>query len=184
MRSFIAIGLSDEVKKELGMIQDGLKASGADVKWADPDNIHITLKFLGEVSQDKIAEINDILERVAEGYASFDVSLFKVGAFPDFNYPRVIWVGIDQNCAMVEEIAEKIENECEKIGFPREKRAFSAHLTLGRIRSQRNKPELKEKMMTAAVRPLASNVKGLTFFKSDLRPDGAVYTSIHIANLK
>jgi len=183
MRTFIAIELSNDIRKELASLQNELKTADADVKWVKPENIHLTLKFLGEVKEESVEAIASALDKVGSGYTKFDISLFKVGAFPKLDHPRVIWVGIDNNCSVVEEIAVKIEDECEKLSFPREKRSFSAHLTLGRVRSPKNKTALKEKIMSLEVKPLTSQLRELTLFKSTLTPKGPIYSKLHVSNL-
>jgi len=95
MRLFIAIELPETIKSELAGIQSKLKASRADVKWVEPQNIHLTLKFLGYVQQDKIAAIKNAVDKIAGQTKAFNISLSEIGAFPDLNSPRVIWVGID-----------------------------------------------------------------------------------------
>jgi len=184
MRTFIAIELSDGVRRELARLQDELRASGADVKWAKPENIHLTLKFLGNVDEDKIGGIKTVLDEIASTLLTFEISLFKTGAFPSLNSPRVIWVGIDKGCAETEKCASFIEERLEKIGFPKEERPFSAHLTLGRTRSPKNKASLTEKLSTLSVEPASCPVKGITLFQSTLTPKGPIYTLLHVANFK
>jgi len=184
MRTFIAIELSDEVNSELAAIQEELKKASSDVKWVETANIHLTLKFLGDVDERKAGEIKSILDKIASEYKKFEMSLFKIGAFPKLDYPRVIWVGIDKNCATVEEMAQHIENECEKIGFKKEDRPFSAHLTLGRVRSPKNKEALKDKILSISVKPLNFNADKITLFQSTLTPKGSIYTVLHQSPLQ
>jgi len=183
MRAFIAIELPDNIKEELSSIQSDLKTAQADVKWVKTENIHLTLKFLGEVSEVKITEIKTAIDRVSKDHKKFETSLFKAGAFPKIDNPRVIWVGIDRNCSLIEEIALKIDEECEKLGFKREERQFSAHLTIGRVRSGKNKDPLKEKLLAQDVKEQAFTVDKLTLFQSTLTPSGPIYTSLYTAPL-
>ena len=180
MRTFIALDLSDEVKKELARLENALKETNADVKWVNPDNIHLTLKFLGEVAEKKIPEINKIIDDIAASKQSFETNLFKMGAFPDLNYPRVIWVGIDKNCSEVENIASKIDETLLRIGFKKEKRDFSAHLTIGRVRSGKNKAGLKEKLTSLEVDPKTCMIDHITLFQSTLTLKGPIYTPLHV----
>ncbi|MCK4463096.1 MAG: RNA 2',3'-cyclic phosphodiesterase [Candidatus Omnitrophica bacterium] len=179
MRTFIAIELSDDVKKELASIQEELKKTGADVKWVKIENIHLTLKFLGNVDDDKIENIKTLLDKIASGYEKFEATLFKIGAFPKLEYPRVIWVGMDKGCNLAKEIASKIEDECEHIGFAKENRPFSAHLTLGRVRSGKNKDALKKRLISMSIKPQSFIVDKIILFQSTLTPKGPIYTPLH-----
>lgn len=184
MRTFIALELSEEIKEELGRLQDELKAADAEVKWVKPQNIHLTLKFIGNAEESKIEEIKKILESISSQNHPFEISLFRPGAFPELNRPRVIWVGIDKGCAEVEKIAKIVSDELEKTGFPKEERPFSAHLTLGRVKSGRNKARLKEKILSLETRPTSSAINHITFFRSTLTPSGAIYTALCKAKFK
>ncbi|MDD5439957.1 MAG: RNA 2',3'-cyclic phosphodiesterase [Candidatus Omnitrophica bacterium] len=184
MRLFIAIDISDEIKAALASAQERLKASRADVKWIRPENMHLTLKFLGEVSEDKAPDIVQALETTAAGYSRFDISLFKLGAFPKLDFPRVIWAGIDTNCGLVEEIAGRIDEECAKLAFKKEARPFSAHLTIGRVGSLTNKDSLKELLLAITLPALNSVVREIVLYKSVLTPQGPVYTPVHKAPFK
>ncbi len=184
MRTFIALELSKEIKEELSRLQDELKKADADVKWVKPDNIHLTLKFLGNVEDTKIEQIRNILKEISSKHMAFEISLFKIGAFPHLNYPRVIWVNIDKGCGETEEIAKEIENNLEKEGFARESRPFSAHLTLGRVKSGKNKLKLKQKCVSIDIRPISCVINHITFFQSTLTPRGPVYTPLYMAGFK
>ena len=183
MRTFIALELSSEIKEELARLQAELKKAKADVKWAEPDNIHLTLKFLGETEDAKIEQIKEILQQISSEEKPFEISLFKLGAFPNASYIRVIWVGIDKGCANAERIAKSIENESEKIGFPKEVRSFSAHLTLGRVKSPKGKIALREKISSLEVRPEKTTIRKVTLFKSTLTSSGPIYDSLFEASL-
>lgn len=179
MRAFIAIELPEEIRREIAYIQEELKQAEADVKWVIPENIHLTLKFLGNVPDDKIEKIKTTLDIIATAHKKFETSLFKIGVFPKLEYPRVVWIGVDKNCALIEEIASKVEDKCESIGFPKEDRPFSAHLTIGRVRSPKNKGVLKEKMLSISVKPHSFIVDKLMLFQSTLTPKGPIYTTLH-----
>ena len=181
MRTFIALNLSDEMKEELFRIQEELKKADTDVKWNKPHNIHITLKFLGEIDEAKVVEIKGSLDSISREIKPFDISLFKLGAFPNLNQLRVLWVGLDKGCSEVDQIAASLENNLEKIGFLKEDRPFSAHLTLGRVRSGRNKAALKEKLSSLEVQPKSSRIDNITLYQSTLTQTGPIYTPLHVA---
>ena len=203
MRLFIAIELPETIKSELAGIQSKLKASRADVKWVEPQNIHLTLKFLGYVQQDKIAAIKNAVDKIAGQTKAFNISLSEIGAFPDLNSPRVIWVGIDDVGAGrdLPLLVDVLANELSKLDFPKEKRPFSAHLTLGRIHSSKGKENLKELIEDINEQrrgePMCSpQTKGQThwsapthidhiaLFQSTLTPKGPVYTNLYEARLR
>jgi 2'-5' RNA ligase len=184
MRAFIALELSDEVRAELARLESALKETAADVKWVKPENIHLTLKFLGNIEEAKAEEVTAVLNNIASRNHAFEISLFKLGGFPSLNYPRVIWVGIGKGCGETDKIAKSIEDELEKIGFPKENRPFNAHLTLGRVKSGRNKAELKEKLLALELRRASCAVSHITLFESKLTPHGPIYTERARPSLK
>ena len=185
IRTFIAIELNSAIKDELAQLQENLKDSAADVKWVKPQNIHLTLKFLGYVEEEKIHKISSLLDYIASSYNSLEFSLFKVGCFPKIEYPKVVWVGIDKGCAVIEEIAKKLEEELQSLGFAKEKRSFSAHLTLGRVRSGKNRNTLVEKIKALEFNSSAQSLlHELVLFKSSLTPQGSIYTKLHTSKFR
>jgi RNA 2',3'-cyclic 3'-phosphodiesterase len=185
MRTFIAIELSPEIKESLAQIQSHLKYSGADVKWVEKDNIHLTLKFLGEISEEKLKQIIAVLKIAAKGSSAFEISIKDAGAFPDIDHPRVIWVGLDKGAAKSKVLAEKIDEELSKIGFQKETRPFAAHLTIGRVRSPKNKEALKEKITKYQSITVSEcqKISSVMLFQSKLTPKGSIYTKLHEARL-
>lgn len=180
MRSFIAIELSDQIRESLAQIQSHLKYSGADVKWVQKDNIHLTLKFLGEIDENKSQQIKAILDEIGKTTEPFDMGIKDIGAFPKIDYPRVVWVGLDKGAAESKILAQSLDDALSKIGFQKETRPFAAHLTLGRVRSPKNKEALKEKITQYAVRStLYERANHVTLYKSTLTPTGSIYTKLH-----
>ncbi len=187
MRTFIAIELPEEIRIVLNRIQDELKQTQADVKWVKPENIHLTLKFLGEIEQDLVKKIHPVLDDIAQKNSAFSLYLSELGAFPKLQYPRVIWIGLT-NDRQVSEIAEDLEKRMLKIGLPAESRPFSTHITLGRVRSGLNRKALVEKIeslnkSSSSPQP-EFKVLGLTLFKSTLTPHGPIYETIFTCPLK
>ena len=179
MRTFIAIELSEQIRNSLGQIQSHLKYSGADVKWVEKENIHLTLKFLGEVSEDKAKEIKLALDEIGRNTKSFEISLKDIGAFPKIDFPRVIWAGLDKGAKESTELAKRIDDALSKIGFQKESRPFAAHLTIGRVRSAKNKEALKEKLINYKLSALSYKISSLTLFQSRLTPQGPIYIKLH-----
>ena len=184
MRTFIAIELSDEIKETLAQIQSHLKYSGADVKWVTPGNIHFTLKFLGEIDEKKCGDVKAILDEIAKSTKPFEISLKDIGAFPKIDYPRVIWVGLDKGAEESTELAGKIDETLLKLDFAKESRPFAAHLTIGRVRSAKNKEALKEKIGSCSFQLSAIShqlISSVILFHSKLTPTGSIYTKLHEA---
>jgi len=178
IRSFIAIELDEKTHEHLAQVQDELKKHGGDIKWVAPSNIHLTLKFLGNVAPDKIDKIKAILDEVAKTHAPFEISLSEVGGFPNLKRPRVIWMGIDKGAEQAAALAGELEKKLTELGFAKESRPFKCHLTLGRVKKTR--PGLV--LGTEKTRPgLVFSVTHLTLFQSTLTPKGAVYAVLHRA---
>ena len=156
IRSFIALELSGQVREELARIIGILKGSGADVKWMKPGSIHLTLKFLGNIPPEKAHEISDRLKDIAVNARPYSLTLDGIGVFPGWGYARVIWVGIGEGSLETSRLAGEIDKAMVEEGFEKEKRAFSPHLTLGRIRRAKT-PSLWTGNSTAARTGCTSN---------------------------
>lgn len=188
MRAFIAIDVSKEIQDALGRIEPHLKYAGADVKWVKPENIHLTLKFLGEIDARKAEAVKAALDQAARSTKPFDLSIKDIGAFPKIDHPRVIWVGLDRGAAETVALAAKVDEALSKLGFPKEERPFSPHLTIGRVRSPLNKAKLAEKISTAASDAALSpvpphQVAAIVLYQSTLTPQGSIYAKLHEARL-
>lgn len=179
MRLFIAIELPAQIRDLLERIQKELKSSGADVKWVDPKNIHLTLKFIGETQEKKLDIIMQIIEAAVKNTDSFDAQLSSLGAFPKISSPRVIWIGTGEGEESITRLAKNIEKTLEKIGILPEKRAFSAHITIGRTRSDLGLQKLSGFLVSVGKNipfdNLRFNVNKVTLFKSTLTSRGPVY---------
>lgn len=188
MRTFIAIELPQEIKKHIASIQEKLRPCDADVKWVEPDNIHLTLKFLGEIDEDKVAAISEAMEGSANQRNPFVVSITSLGAFPKIDSPRVIWLGIEKGAIETQGLAAGLEEKLEKLGIPKEERPFSSHITIGRTRSARNIRKLAEALKTESqqlsTKGLLFETGRITLFKSALTPKGPVYQALKEADLK
>ena len=184
MRTFIAFEISDAIKTELSRIQSHLKYAGADIKWVDSNNIHITLKFLGDINDSMAAKVCAILDNIAKGASPFTAEASLFGAFPDIDFPKVVWAGLGIGSENTEKIFLQLDEELSNIGFQKEKRAFTSHLTLGRVRTGKNILALKEKLASAKLPAgLSQKIGSIVLFKSTLTPSGSIYTKIHEALL-
>ncbi len=144
MRIFLAIPVSEDIKELASQARRELESSGADVKWVERCNYHLTLKFLGEVDPTMVELIKDRLEQVAESCPPFRLTFSKLGFFPGHTRPRVVWIGVGGEMDKAEFLGERIDAYLGELGFEAEKKR-SFHLTLGRIRSDRNLENLLER---------------------------------------
>jgi len=188
IRTFIAVELTPQVKNSLGGLQQILKRTGADVKWVKPENIHLTLKFLGETRVEDLDKINKVMDKIAKDFNRFEVSLSDLDAFPSENAPRVIWVGLDDRNNLCSKIAERLEEEMQYFGFKKESRRFKPHLTLGRIRSPMNRLKLVEEIKSQQGyfkrgEALQIQISSLSLIKSTLTPGGPIYETLFKTNL-
>ena len=184
IRTFIAIELNEEIHGELSSLQSDLKKSEADVKWVAPESIHLTLKFLGNIDEEKIKKTQNILSDIVKNFKPFFLSLKDIGAFPKLNYPRVIWVGVDEGKPKVSKLAKELEDRLEKIGISKEEKEFHPHITLGRVKSPKNRENLKNIIETTKFEPKSKiDVNRLILFKSQLTPQGPIYTPLFVAKI-
>lgn len=187
MRAFIAIELPEQIKSRLSELQALLKKSGADVKWVEPQNIHLTLKFLGEIDEVKSVKIAGMIEEIAQDAKQFRINLSSCGAFPRIEFPRVIWIAVNKGDKEVKILAEKLEERIEKFGIAREERIFSSHITIGRVKSPVNKDKLvralKETENYFEGENTEFDVTKITLFKSTLGPNGPAYEPLKVINL-
>jgi 2'-5' RNA ligase len=185
MRTFIAIELPEQIRDALAKLEDRFKKTGADVKWVEPKNIHLTLKFLGEIDDEQLVKISEILEEVTGNKKCFQIRICSIGAFPKINYPRVIWMGIDIGDKETKELARELEKKISELGILKERRPFSSHITIGRTRSDIGRDKLVQELK--AVNLLDGKnftVTKITLFKSTLTPKGAIYEVLKEASLK
>jgi 2'-5' RNA ligase len=149
------------------------------VAWVAAENLHITLKFLGGVETPRLELVEKALERAVAGAAPFDLTIAGLGAFPTPTRPRVIWAGAVGGKSELVALAGRVERELAPIGFPREERPFSPHVTLGRVREPRRNERLGEALVRTATDPFGTvRVERLSLMRSDLSPRGARYSEL------
>ena len=185
IRTFIAFELSPESQSKLRAIQDKLKKSGADVRWVKPENIHLTLKFLGYVSALQLKDVFAATDESIKGIAPFPLSFSRLGAFPRLNNPRVVWVGVKEGEETLSRIKESLERILKRNGFPQDGREYHPHLTLGRVKSSRNRDELVEAVKSEKDCFVGSiEAKKITIIQSILKPEGPEYKPLHVSEMK
>jgi len=184
MRTFIAIEIPAEIKAALAALQTELRRVGADVNWTRAENIHLTLKFLGEVDERLIGEIEKVcVDSVAE-FRPFALSLNDTGVFPDSRQPRVLWAGLSGEVEKVIEMQRRLDERLALIGFEREEKAWRPHLTIGRVKSNRKTRELLALATSHSLPALSFEVREIVLMKSELQPAGARYTPMAKAYLR
>lgn len=178
VRSFIALELNDEVRGKLTELLHQLHRTGAAVKWVEPENLHLTLKFLGEVPEAQIANIAETLRAIAQTIKPFAFTVRGVGGFPDLRRPRVLWVGVEAVPPLIQ-LQRLVEQGMEKLGFAPEGRAFHPHITLGRVKAMAGIEKVKAILSQHADTLFGIvAVSHLTFFRSDLSREGPTYTPL------
>lgn len=135
MRLFVAVNLPFEIKKGIGSFIRDLRKVNADMKWVEPENLHLTVQFLGNVSEDQVPAVAAALNRAAERIAPFTLKLSGVGVFPSRERPRVFWAGVGGDTVDLLQLNRQVQRELKEPGFAPGKNKFSPHLTLARLRS-------------------------------------------------
>ncbi|MFY9402802.1 MAG: RNA 2',3'-cyclic phosphodiesterase [Candidatus Omnitrophota bacterium] len=188
MRVFIAIKLPKKAQEDISLIQEELKERKERITWVEPKNIHLTLKFIGEVSTDKIEEIIKATENALFKKTYFNIAIAGLGAFPSINQPKVIWIGTKEGNEDIISLVKAIEEELEEIGIAKGKRVFSSHITLGRVKSLIDRTKLafriKEVNIKYCDKRITFNVDKITIFKSILTNSGPIYEALKEINLK
>lgn len=183
IRTFIAISLPDTIQQKLEEIVRRLKAAGVSgVRWVPAQNVHLTLKFLGDVSPANLDLLKKILQAEISRHHPFEIVIEGLGAFPNMRRPRVVWVGVKAPPAL-ENLQRSIEAETQRLGYAAEDRPFSPHLTLGRISHNANLQEIHHianVLSQQTVNRLGGfQVESVQLYRSDLNPGGAVYTALY-----
>jgi 2'-5' RNA ligase len=183
IRAFVGVRIDPEMVERICNAQSELKRRLGGVRWVGRENLHFTVKFLGAVGEEKIAPISDALERAVGSIPRFSITGRGIGIFPDIRRARVLWAGFESN--HLGALAREIEAILEPIGFPREKRSFKPHLTIGRWRNPVNQEEkLKREIEQWKDYDFGvSRVEEVILFRSVLKPQGAVYSPLHIVGL-
>ncbi|MGD2206022.1 MAG: RNA 2',3'-cyclic phosphodiesterase [Anaerolineae bacterium] len=190
LRTFIAIELDEELREALGQLQDQLHRQVAprSVRWVRPEGIHLTLKFLGDTPMDKVHEVKTVLAQAAGEVGPFTIIAAELGCFPNTRRPRVLWVGLEELTGKLMQLRDAIEAHVAPLGFPTERRRFHPHLTVGRVHRRASKSEVREigqMVTTSEIGTLDEmTVTSVSYIKSDLRPSGAVYTTLFEAALR
>lgn len=178
IRSFIAFDLESEaVQKKLGAVQNLLAQTGADLKLVEPQNIHITVRFLGDITPATAEKIFKEMQKIQ--FTPFNVQIKGLGAFPNLRYPRVVWAGITEGADQLKTVFNQLEPHLRSLGFTPDQKGFSPHLTIARVKTGRNKTQLADFVAKNANYDFgAIKAECLRLKKSDLTPRGPIYSTL------
>lgn len=163
--------LADQIRR--------LQSRAREVAWVPPENLHVTLKFLGSVEEERVGAVGRALAAVTAAARSFDLAIAGLSAFPTATRPRVVWAGVGAGGEQLAALAAAVEGALAALGFPPEDRPYVGHVTLGRMRQPRRDPILARALAVGAEQPFGrTSVDRLTLMRSDLSPRGARYTPL------
>jgi len=183
MRLFIALPILPPVEEELGRIISLLKEQGGRVKWVEPKNIHLTVRFLGDTEERLVENLSALIDGVAADFSAVETTIDRLGAFPNLRRPRVLWAGLRENTEILERLAGQVELEVRKLRFKKEPKRFQPHLTLGRVKDPTTLETLTAYLQEFTLEAMPVTFDRLTLFKSTLTPQGPIYDRLHEAML-
>lgn len=178
LRLFVALDLSEEIEQIISRLVQVLAERLEGVSWTPAANTHLTLKFLGEVEEGRIPQIQNCLDQVSERHLPLAVSLAGLGSFPGGRNPRVIWAGVGEGRTRLTELAEDLDGVLAELDFPRENRSYTPHLTLGRVKNLRSfSTTVLQREIENRTRDSLGSFKSnmIVLFQSILTPKGAIH---------
>ena len=189
VRVFVAVGISDEARKQLVDAVDRIRKEVPDgIQWARPDGLHLTLKFLGNIGVDQVPPLLDCLAPVAADTTPFPLQLAGLGMFPNRRKPRVLWAGLEGDLQALSRLQQSLESAINALGHPPERRPFRPHVTLGRPRRSVSDSQLGRigRVVAEATPPesVSWNVQSIEVMQSELHPSGARYTVLGSVDLR
>lgn len=179
IRTFIAIELPEKIIYTIRKVQEEIKSYGLKIRWVRPENIHLTLKFLGDIQEADTEKVARAISESVTDYSAISLAVKGIGVFPGIKKPRVLWLGISKQLDLLTALQQTLDEKLEAMGFPKEKRPFKGHLTLGRIKSKIDPKTLHDvlkKFIQFESEPFVADK--IILYKSDLKPKGAVYTKL------
>ena len=182
IRSFLAIELDEELVPKILDVQKEFKKTNANIKYVPSENMHFTLKFFGNIDMDMVEDIASAVEKVIKNYSSFDLNIKNCGCFPNKNVIKVLWLGLEEG-SPIANLQKDLDREFKKLGFKKEKN-FISHLTIGRVKSPKNKKEIRntiEKLEDIEIGQIT--VSKICLKKSTLTSQGPIYENIKVFDL-
>lgn len=176
IRTFICLEIPPSIKERIARLQSSLRLIDAQVSWVKAANIHLTIKFLGDVPATQIDGVCEAASRAAHSVSDFEIEVGGAGCFPSRKNPRVLWIGFTSISESLKRLHRSVEDELAREGFARESKSFSPHLTIGRLRSPRNSTELAEELIRKGFEAETFRAEEMIVMRSDLNPGGSIYT--------
>jgi len=178
IRCFLAIELSENLKRSLESLRSRVDLPQFDVRWVEPRNLHLTLRFLGEIPEEDIETVSEAAQKTAEATESFSLLIQGLGAFPTLGSPRVVWAGVEPAEPVVR-LERKLSRELDRLNWPPPDKPFRPHLTIGRVKSSRGKGELRRLLERTQREKIGEiRVTDIGLIRSQLRPAGPLYTNL------
>lgn len=179
MRAFLGIEITQELREQIAGLQQHFQTSGADITWTAAENLHLTLKFLGEITKEQAGQIKQAMISRLSTIDPFKITLRGAGGFPTLEAARVIWVGMSHGKEDLKKLAQAVEKACGPLGFPMEEKPFKAHLTIGRVRSMRGHKRLVKQIEGISFRGKSPwPIESVTLFHSELTRKGPIYSPL------
>jgi 2'-5' RNA ligase len=181
LRLFIALPLPDSVKEALGALIAEFGSHPAPVKWLNPANIHMTLRFLGDTPKSRVTDLSAMLNETGSHHSTVSTSISRLGAFPNLRRARVLWAGVQEDHSVIrlEHLAAEIERGVQQLGFEPESKKFRSHLTIGRVKQRASINELAQTIEHYRLAPIPLTLSDLVLFQSTLTPRGPIYKRLH-----
>lgn len=185
VRCFVAVEIEDEIRARLAEAQQAVAAAGGHVRWSAPENLHVTLKFMGDIDEENVGAACTIVQHVAAAHDAFAVEVAGLGAFPNARRPRVVLAYVDDPTNTLAAMALALDEQMIAVGAARDGRPFRPHLTLGRVKSSRGLAELSAALAKHEATAFGGqSITQISLVRSDLRPSGAVYTRLGVSALR
>jgi 2'-5' RNA ligase len=184
VRTFIAVDLPREVKAQIADIIAELRPLGSAVRWVRPEGLHLTLKFLGEIPEEQLAVVYSAVARGVKGIAPFSFDMAELGGFPNLHNPRVIWVGVRNGVEPLHHLYQGVELQLAQCGFPGDKRKFSPHLTIGRVKTPHGLEPILTGLSSLSYESTEIPVAAVKVMRSQLKPTGAEYSALKVVDLE
>lgn len=175
-RCFVAICLEENIKNEIIKAQKVLAKIDCPVKWVEAENLHLTMKFLGDMKNELLPSVIDVLSSLTKNFKPMQFYLTQIGAFPSFQRPKIIWAGVKDENESIKHLVDQMEDGLFSLGLPKENREFVGHITVGRVKSLRNVRLLADTILQYPMLPTFKQaVKAITLYKSTLTAQGPIY---------
>ncbi|HWO00730.1 MAG TPA: RNA 2',3'-cyclic phosphodiesterase [Blastocatellia bacterium] len=184
VRVFICIEIPASIKDRVAELQQGLRQHDAKISWVKPSNVHLTLRFLGDVATSHIPAVGAAVTRAARLSQAFEIEVGTAGCFPSAKRPRVFWVGLTAVPNALSKLHVLVEKELAREGFAPDDRKFSPHLTIGRVRSPQNATRVAEDLIATGFEPESFQATEVIVMRSELNPRGSIYSPLYKLSLE